>query len=98
MTTDVGGDLAVISLGANDWHLDTYENLRRLRRSITARRVFWLMPNIKRLGVRDAIQRIANETGDQLIDTAPLAGADHVHPTMAGYRKIAHMIVTEVDP
>ena len=87
---DIGGDLAVISLGANDWHLGTYQNLHRIRAGITAARVVWLLPNIQRAGVRDAIQHIRSEFGDGIIDTAPIAGHDTVHPTMSGYRLIAN--------
>ncbi len=86
----LNADLVVISLGANDWHLGTYDNLRRLRAGITARRVVWLLPNIRRPGVRDAIERVSEEHGDRWIDTTPYAGGgDHVHPTMGGYRTIA---------
>jgi lysophospholipase L1-like esterase len=89
MATNVTADLVVISLGANDWHLPTYENLSALRRSVSAARVLWLLPNIHRPGVRDSILRVAAAHGDRVIDTAPYAGADHIHPTGSGYRAIA---------
>jgi hypothetical protein len=89
MVTQVAADLVVISLGANDWHLPTYENLLILRHSVVAGRVVWLLPNIRRSGVRDSILRVAIAHGDRVIDTAPYAGIDHVHPTLEGCRAIA---------
>jgi len=85
----LAADLVVISLGANDWHLSTFANLCALRQSLTARRVVWLLPNIQRPGVRDAIQRVAAMHGDRTVDTAPYAGPDRVHPGGPGYAAIA---------
>jgi lysophospholipase L1-like esterase len=85
----LGGDLVVISLGANDVGLPTLDNLRRLRAAISAHSVVWLLPHIQRAGVRDSIVAVAAEHGDRLVDTAPYAGRDRLHPTGAGYRHIA---------
>jgi lysophospholipase L1-like esterase len=89
LATHLTADLVVVSLGANDWRLSTFANLRALRQALAAGRVVWLLPNVQRPGVRDAIRRVAALHGDRLVDTAAYAGADHVHPTGQGYRAIA---------
>ena len=82
-------DTAVISLGVNDSAgPDTLDNLRRLRVALQVRQVTWLLPGLKE-DVRRAIQVVAAEHRDRLVDTRPQVGADHLHPTAAGYRLIA---------
>jgi lysophospholipase L1-like esterase len=85
----LAAQLVVISLGANDWHLATFDNLCALRRLLTASRIVWLLPNIQRPGVRDAILRVAAMHGDSIVDTVPFVGTDHVHPDGRGYAAIA---------
>ncbi len=77
--------MVIISLGANDAPgADTASNLRRLRKTVTAQRVIWLVPNASpafRLGVT----AVAAEWGDGLIDTRPpLAGQAQARPAGAG--------------
>lgn len=80
---------AVISLGVNDDpSMDTIDNLRRVRGALQVAGAVWLLPGLKD-DVRAAIRTVAAEYGDQLIDTRPLAGPDHLHPTGTGYRVIA---------
>ncbi len=82
-------ECAVISLGVNDDPaVQTPDNLRRLRAALQVRRVTWLLPGLKD-GVRQAIQAVAAEHGDRLVDTRPHAGSDHLHPAATGYRLIA---------
>ncbi len=80
---------AIISLGVNDGEgMATAENLSRLRGLVSANVVYWLMTGGNpqaRQAVRDAAARF----GDRLIDAAPLAGPDHVHPNRAGYARLA---------
>ena len=79
----------VISLGVNDDPaMNTLDNLRRLRTGLQATQVTWLLPGLKD-NVRRAIQTVAAEHRDRLVDTKADAGADHLHPTAAGYRHIA---------
>lgn len=81
--------VAVISLGVNDGEgMDTFANLRRLRATLTARTVYWLLPGIN-LRARDAVHAVARLYPDRLIDVAPLAGPDGVHPARSGYAVLA---------
>ena len=102
-TSNVAVDSAVISLGVNDDEtVDTLENLRVVRARVTAATVFWLLPGLKPQ-VREMILEVARESGDRVIDTAPEAGRDHLHPTGAGYQRLAAATggeeeVAEYDP
>ncbi len=79
----------VISLGVNDDPtVSTIDNLRTLRRSLHGPQIVWLLPGLKP-EVRQAIEAVARESGDRLVDTQPQVGPDHLHPTGAGYRLIA---------
>jgi hypothetical protein len=79
----------VISLGVNDSSdIPTADNLLTLRRSVHAARVFWLLP-AGHEPVRRTIRGVAARFGDRLIDTAPFAGPDGLHPTRTGYRELA---------
>ncbi len=80
---------AIISLGVNDdASVATLDNLRHLRRSVTATHVTWLLPGLKD-DIRRHIRAVAQENGDRTLDTAPEAGPDRLHPTGQGYRVIA---------
>jgi lysophospholipase L1-like esterase len=82
-------EIVVISLGVNDGAgMDTFANLRRLRAAVTARTVYWLLPGTNP-HVREAIRAVATLHPDRLIDVAPLAGADGLHPDRAGYAVLA---------
>jgi hypothetical protein len=84
LLTPQAGGTAVISLGVNDSDaMPTLQNLRRVRASIQAKRVFWLLPGIKQR-VRDAVRTVAVEYDDFLVDTRFEAGA--------GYRFLAAMV------
>ncbi len=85
----VAADTVVISLGVNDGDTSgTLENLLSLRTRVQAGSVYWLLPGLKE-EVRDAIREVAREYGDQLIDTRPEVGRDHLHPNGAGYQRLA---------
>ncbi len=82
-------DRVVISLGANDGTAArTFDNLTRLRKSVHARVVYWLIPAASQ-HARSAVRQVAARHGDRVIDTAPFAGPDGLHPTNRGYRTLA---------
>jgi len=79
----------IISLGANDYQgIDTDTNIRRLRESVKADRVFWLLPSqrLKPEQVR-AVKFVAVEYGDTVIPRPEKdISTDGVHPTYKGYK------------
>lgn len=81
----------IISLGANDHAgVKSDAELRKLRASIKAARVFWISPGIERKPVPQlSIERIAAEYGDTVLPRPAQMSADGVHPTPAGYRSLA---------
>ena len=86
---ETSAETTIISLGVNDdSSVDTLNNLRMVRRQLTSRTVYWLLPGLKD-EVRADIQTVAAEHGDRLIDTRPWVGRDHLHPNGAGYQQIA---------
>jgi lysophospholipase L1-like esterase len=79
----------IISLGVNDDPAAaTLTNLRRLRSTVAAGRVTWLLPGLKE-EVRRYIRTAAAERGDRVVDTISQVGPDHLHPGRDGYRLIA---------
>jgi lysophospholipase L1-like esterase len=81
--------IAIISLGVNDGEgAATADNLRLLRRKVTASTIYWLVAG-SNPAIRAAVHTVAGEFADRLIDVAPLAGPDHIHPDRAGYAALA---------
>jgi hypothetical protein len=79
----------IISLGVNDSDsVATADNLATLRGRVLADTVYWLVSGTNP-HTRDAVRTIAGRFGDRLIDVAPLAGADHIHPDRTGYTELA---------
>jgi lysophospholipase L1-like esterase len=79
----------IVSLGVNDGDgVPTIDNLRLLRRAIAADTVYWLLAG-SNPRARDAARVVARQYRDRLIDVAPLAGPDHVHPDRTGYAVLA---------
>lgn len=88
-TTPKAASRIVISLGVNDdAGADTLANLRRLRGTVNASRVTWLLPGLKE-DVRRHVRTVAAEHGDGVVDTKSQVGPDHLHPGKDGYRQIA---------
>jgi hypothetical protein len=84
--------IAVISLGVNDGDGEaTAAHLGRLRSLVSANVVYWLVTG-GNPRARDAVREIASRFGDRLIDAAPLAGPDQIHPDRAGYARLAQEI------
>jgi lysophospholipase L1-like esterase len=89
LLTPQEADRVVISLGVNDAPTThTVANLRRVRAAVSGKLVFWLLP-AGHPAARAAIRSVAMTHGDRLIDTAPEAGADGLHPSGAGYHALA---------
>lgn len=79
----------IISLGANDHKgVKTEEELRKMRSTIKADRVFWISPGAERKPVpQAAIEKIAKEYGDTIL-ARPMQhmSGDGIHPTGTGYK------------
>ncbi len=82
----------IISLGANDHQgVKTEQELRKMRSSIKADRVFWISPGKERKPVpQTAIEKIAQEYGDTILPRPKdHMSADGIHPTGKGYKILA---------
>lgn len=84
----------IISLGANDYQgIETEVNIRKLRESVSAQRVFWLLPsrNLKPDQVR-AVKFVAQDFNDTVIPRPERdISADGVHPTYKGYKVLGDL-------
>jgi lysophospholipase L1-like esterase len=78
----------IISLGSND-HVGvrTMWELQQLRARTDAERVFWILPAIKP-DVQEMVRIIAQDHGDVILPILNLQ-ADKIHPSWAGYKKLA---------
>lgn len=75
----VQSDLVVISMGSNDpMNPNLLRNLRMLRAKVSAQRVVWVMPYHRYAA--QAVQRVAHERGDGVIDLVGFKSGDRVHP------------------
>lgn len=82
----------IISLGANDHKgVKTEQELRKMRASVKAEKVFWISPGMERKPIaQKAIEDIAKEYGDVVLPR-PMnhMSADGIHPTGKGYKELA---------
>jgi len=86
---------AIISLGSNDHkHVRTIRELRQIRKSVTANRVFWILPRGNNPAGGIAIEQIqafvkvvAAENNDAVLPITRVQ-KDNIHPSWAGYRDL----------
>ena len=85
---DLQSKIVMISLGSNDHDgVHSFKELLKLRESIDAKEVFWVMPAIKP-NVQDHIRIIAKNFNDTIL-YIPELSKDGVHPTSRGYTILA---------
>ena len=88
-----GYSTVVISLGTNDWDgKRTLSNLVKLRKTISAERVMWVLPSAKlKPNERAAVLEVAGRSNDEVIDVPnDLLGKDGIHMTGKGYGVISN--------
>jgi lysophospholipase L1-like esterase len=78
----------IISLGSNDHTgVRTLWELQQLRARVESARVFWILPAIKP-DIQEMVRIVARDYGDTILPISNLQ-ADKVHPSWAGYKKLA---------
>lgn len=86
---------AIISLGTNDTDaVNTLESLTKLRESIQAEKVVWIMPS-KTIKPKQnlVVRRIANQYKDSTLEISDMdLSKDKIHPTGNGYKSIANNV------
>lgn len=81
----------IISLGTNDSdNVDTYYSLLKLRKSVDAEKVVWILPSKTVKPKQNSIvKKIANEFKDSMLEiTDKDLSKDRIHPTGTGYKNI----------
>lgn len=85
---DLKANTVIISLGSNDHTgVRTLWELQKLREKVQGQRVFWILPAIKP-DVQDMVRLVAKDYNDTVLEISSLQ-KDKVHPSMAGYKKLA---------
>ena len=88
----------VISLGANDYTVNTQYYIEKIRANVTAGVVFWLLPREDRVpNAVAAVRAVAAKYGDQVIDRPKDVSPDGIHPTAKGYRELAGKTKLDID-
>jgi lysophospholipase L1-like esterase len=84
----LNANTVIISLGSNDHTgVRTLWELQQLRARVESARVFWILPAIKP-DVQEMVRIVARDHGDVILPI-PNLQADKVHPSWAGYKKLA---------
>jgi lysophospholipase L1-like esterase len=91
-------ETVVISLGSNDYKgINTELQLRKLRKRVDAKKVFWIVPagvgkksGVNVTEIQKIVKRIARDYDDMTV-IIPELSKDGVHPTTKGYRKIGEL-------
>jgi len=84
----LNANTVIISLGSNDHAgVHTLWELQQLRARVESARVFWILPAIKP-DIQQMVQLVAKDYGDTVLPISNLQ-ADKVHPSWAGYKKLA---------
>jgi lysophospholipase L1-like esterase len=80
----------LISLGSNDFGIDTARELEKIRSAITAETVYWVIPysNTK---ATEAVETVCMKYCDVCV-AIPQISRDKIHPTASGYKLLAELI------
>lgn len=89
ITKNLSADTVVISLGSNDAGVNTLQALTKLRKTIRAKSVYWILP-ARFTDARDAVEEVALKNGDTIV-RIPDVSADGIHPTSRGYKRLAEI-------
>lgn len=89
ITKNLSADTVVISLGSNDAGVNTLLALTKLRKTIRAKSVYWILP-ARFTDARDAVEEVALKNGDTIV-RIPDVSADGIHPTSRGYKRLAEI-------
>ena len=82
--------ILIISLGANDYTINTLPNIEKIRSHVQAGVVFWLLPRQDRVPkAYDAVRLVAEKYGDQILERPKDISPDGIHPTAKGYKELA---------
>lgn len=85
---DLKAKTVIISLGSNDHPgVRTLWELQQLRSKVQGQKVFWILPAIKP-DIQKMVRLIAKEYNDTILEI-PNLQKDGIHPSWAGYKKIA---------
>jgi hypothetical protein len=77
----------IISLGSNDHKgVRTKAEISKIRVSVTAKRVYWILPAIKP-EIQAIVREVAEEFGDTVLPITRLQ-PDGIHPSWAGYKEL----------
>lgn len=82
-------NVAVISLGTNDYGFDNKEELKKARAKVKAERVYWILPY--GINKADTVREIAGLNGDTVVAIESIS-PDKIHPTAEGYKKIVSRV------
>ena len=78
----------IISLGSNDHKgVKTKEEIAKIRASVSAKRVYWILPAIKP-EIQAIVREVAEGFGDTVLPITRLQ-PDGIHPSWAGYKELA---------
>ena len=86
----------IISLGSNDHkNVRTILELQEIRRKVTAKRVFWILPHgnnpaggVEIEWIQRFVRAVAAENGDTVLPITRVQ-KDGIHPSRAGYQELA---------
>ena len=89
ITKNLSADTVVISLGSNDAGVNTLQALTKLRKTIRAKSVYWILP-ARFTDAQYAVEYVALKNGDTIV-RIPDVSADGIHPTSRGYKRLAEI-------
>jgi lysophospholipase L1-like esterase len=89
ITKNLSADTVLVSLGSNDAGVNTLQALTKLRKTIRAKSVYWILP-AQFTDARYTVEKIALKNGDTIV-RIPDVSADGIHPTSRGYKRLAEI-------